>query len=76
MNAAAQDIGTSNLIIVEDDLGSRLLLEREFEALRYNLAIATNVTDASESLKHGLFDLGIFDLRLPRSSPCPVAQVA
>lgn len=77
MNAAAQEIGTSSLIIVEDDLGSRLLLQREFEASRYKLTVAANVTDASESLQLGQFDLGIFDLRLPSTDDdLPTTQEA
>ena len=56
----------SNILIVEDDRTTRLLITKTLEAAGFEVAIATDGVDALERMQHQPFDLILLDIWMPR----------
>lgn len=58
----------AKILLVEDDLGVAQLIEFTLESERFVIDHYTNTVEALEALKHGEYDLLIFDWALPDGS--------
>jgi len=54
-----------NILVIEDDTGSQLLLEDALTSEGYKVTITSNAEDGLERLKEEQYDLILFDIGLP-----------
>lgn len=57
---------TSNILVVEDSITSRMLLKNILESQGYNVTTTVDGTDAWAALKSNRFDLVLSDVQMPR----------
>ena len=76
MNQTAKDAAGKNVLVVEDEIMIRLLLEDMLGDLGYNIAAAVGrVDDAVKVARTGEFDVAILDVNLNGQTVCPVAEI-
>ena len=76
MNQTAGDATGKNVLVVEDEIMIRLLLEDMLGDLGYNIAAAVGrVDDAVKVARTGEFDVAILDVNLNGQTVSPVAEI-
>lgn len=76
MNQTAKDAAGKNVLVVEDEIMIRLLLEDMLGDLGYNIAAAVGrVDDAVKVARTGEFDVAILDVNLNGQTVSPVAEI-
>lgn len=76
MNQTARDAAGKNVLVVEDEIMIRLLLEDMLGDLGYNIAAAVGrVDDAVKVARTGEFDVAILDVNLNGQTVSPVAEI-
>ena len=74
-NSAATN-GTKSVLVVEDELMIRMLLEDMLEELGYRIAgQASDLNEALDAAKNGVFDVAILDLDLNGKPTVAVADL-
>jgi CheY-like chemotaxis protein len=74
-NSAATN-GTKSVLVVEDELMIRMLLEDMLEELGYRIAgQASDLDEALDAAKNGVFDVAILDLDLNGKPTVAVADL-
>ena len=76
MDQTANDAAGKNVLIVEDEIMIRLLLEDMLGDLGYTIAAAVGrIDDAVKLAKTGEFDVAILDVNLNGQTVSPVAEI-
>jgi CheY-like chemotaxis protein len=76
MNQTAKDAAEKYVLVVEDEIMIRLLLEDMLADLGYNIAAAVGrVDDAVKVARTGEFDVAILDVNLNGQTVSPVAEI-
>ena len=76
MNQTGRDAAGKNVLVVEDEIMIRLLLEDMLGDLGYNIAAAVGrVDDAVKVARTGEFDVAILDVNLNGQTVSPVAEI-
>jgi two-component system, chemotaxis family, sensor kinase CheA len=63
---APAQVPTSNVLVAEDSITSRLLLKGILESAGYNVSVAVDGLEAFTLLRGGSFDLVVSDVEMPR----------
>ena len=76
MNQTASEAAGKNVLVVEDEIMIRLLLEDMLGELGYTIAAAVGrIDDAVKLAKTGEFDVAILDVNLNGQTVSPVAEI-
>ena len=76
MNHTASEGAGKNVLVVEDEIMIRLLLEDMLGELGYTIAAAVGrIDDAVKLAKTGEFDVAILDVNLNGQTVSPVAEI-
>ena len=55
-----------NILVVEDDKHTRMLLSKILQTNGYNVILATDGEDALDKLEHNYIDLMVIDVMMPK----------
>ena len=76
MDQTANDVAGKNILVVEDEIMIRLLLEDMLDDLGYNIAAAVGrIDDAVKVARTGAFDAAVLDVNLNGQTVSPVAEI-
>ena len=64
----------SRLLIVDDEANIRLLYKEELAEEGYEVVTAASITEATEKLQEGAFDLAVLDIKLRNESGIELLQ--
>jgi len=64
----------SRLLVVDDEANIRLLYTEELAEEGYEVVTAGNITEATERLQEGAFDLAVLDIKLKNESGIELLQ--
>jgi len=64
----------SRLLVVDDEANIRLLYKEELAEEGYEVVTAANISDATEKLLEGSFDLAVLDIKLKNESGIELLQ--
>jgi DNA-binding NtrC family response regulator len=64
----------SRLLVVDDEANIRLLYADELKDEGYEVITAANITEATERLQEGTFDLAVLDIKLKNESGIELLQ--
>ena len=60
-----------NILVVEDDKHTRMLLSKILQTNGYNVILATDGEDALDKLEHNYIDLMVIDVMMPKWTATP-----
>ena len=64
----------SRLLVVDDEANIRLLYTEELAEEGYEVVTAASITEATERLREGAFDLAVLDIKLKNESGIELLQ--
>ena len=64
----------SRLLVVDDEANIRLLYTEELSEEGYEVITAASITEATEKLQEGVFDLAVLDIKLKNESGIELLQ--
>jgi CheY-like chemotaxis protein len=64
-----------NMLLVEDDYVSQLIIKQVCKSKGWNIEIASNGSDALDMLNKGCFDLILTDIQMPEMSGYEIAEI-
>ena len=64
----------SRLLVVDDEANIRLLYAEELAEEGYDVGTAANISEATEKLQGGTFDLAVLDIKLKNESGIELLQ--
>ena len=64
----------SRLLVVDDEANIRLLYSEELSEEGYDVVTASGITEATEKLRDGVFDLAVLDIKLKNESGIELLQ--
>jgi DNA-binding NtrC family response regulator len=64
----------SRLLVVDDEANIRLLYTEELAEEGYEVVTAASITEATERLQEGVFDLAVLDIKLKNESGIELLQ--
>jgi DNA-binding NtrC family response regulator len=64
----------SRLLVVDDEANIRLLYTEELAEEGYEVVTAASITEATERLQEGIFDLAVLDIKLKNESGIELLQ--